>query len=197
MARLVHVLIPLVALIASACHGHAEPPPPTAGYTVLGTGLTKLREEFNADAGKVRLLYIVGPTCPACLRGMDGLGRALASEQDDPRLHAFVVYVPELHATPADIQPTVTLLPGEGVSCYWDPAGSIEKQFEAKLKTVGPAWDVWMVYGPEQRWDGDVPPTPDFWMDQLEGMPQSRYLDPVEFSKQVEKQLTAIKMDGT
>lgn len=194
--RSIRFLMLPVALTVSACGDHTEPAPQTTGYTVLGTNLSTLRSEFNADAGKVRLLYIVGPTCPVCLRGMDGLGKALAQEQDDSRLRTFVVYVPELHATPADIGPTIPLLPGKEVSRYWDPAGSIEKLFEAKLKTMGPAWDVWMVYGPGQRWDGDAPPSPDFWMDQLEEMPQWRYLDPAEFAKQVKDRLAAVKVDG-
>jgi hypothetical protein len=29
------------------------------------------------------------------------------------------------------------------------------------------AWDVYLLYGPSARWDGDLPPKPDFWMHQL------------------------------
>ena len=195
LPRSILLLIPLT-LLAPAGGSEAAPAPAADIYTTLPADLAGLRQEFNAGTGKVRLLYIVGASCPVCLRGMDDLGRALAPEQDDPRLRTLVVYVPELHARAADIGPTVSLLPGKQVSRYWDPAGASEKTFEGILKTPGPAWDVYMVYGPEQRWDGAAPPPPDFWMAQLGGIPSERYLDADEFAKQVQSRLASVKAGG-
>ncbi len=196
--RFIYLLSPLLVFPVVSCSGHSAPSSQnTVGYKVLNTNLAELREDFNANAGKVRLLFIVGPTCPECLRGMDDLGKALANEQDNPKLRTFVVYVPELHAKSQDIGPTVSLLPGKFVSRYWDPNQSSERVFKKMLNTAGLAWDVWMIYGPEQRWNGAVPPMPEFWMDQLYGMPEKYYLNPAVFKKQVERRLALVSKGTT
>ena len=37
-------------------------------YAVVGDSVAAVRAAFNADAGKVRVLMVVSPTCGACLR---------------------------------------------------------------------------------------------------------------------------------
>jgi hypothetical protein len=162
---------------------------PSSIYVTLSPRLSKLRDNFNANIGKVRLLYIVGATCPECLRGMDDLGHALADKQDDPRLLTYVVYVPALGAKAQDIDATVSLLPGEHVTRYWDPEGAAGKLFDGVLDTGGFAWDVWMIYGPNRQWNDAQPPKPDFWMDQLQGLPKDKFLDAGVFSAKVKTYL--------
>src|SRR2546422_1327873 len=83
-------LMPLGALAADA---------PQIPYVVLDQTLSQLRADFNANVGKLRMLYIVGPTCGICLRGLSDLQEALYSKKgDDPRLVTFVVHVPTLGA---------------------------------------------------------------------------------------------------
>ncbi len=198
MPPLVRLLVLSCAVMLLAACGHSRAASSiqaaAAGYVTLDPSLKRLQNDFNADANKVRLLYIVGGTCPVCLRGMDDLGKALSAQQDNPNLHTFVVYVPALGAKTTDIQPTVSLLPGKYVSRYWDPSGASGQRFNETLNTGGFAWDVWMVYGAGRRWDGSKPPTPDFWMDQLgPPLPKWRDLDAGTFSKQVESYLARIK----
>src|SRR5262249_33240227 len=84
------VLAPLVARSADT----SQKP-----YVVLDESLGQLRADFNANAGKVRLLYIVGPTCGICLRGLSDLQEALYSKRgDDPRMITYVIHVPTLGA---------------------------------------------------------------------------------------------------
>lgn len=199
MTHLVRLLaLPCAFILLAACgSGQAASPaqPAAPGYVTLSPNLKRLQDDFNADADKVRLLYIVGGTCPVCLRGMDDLGKALSAERDDPRLRTYVVYVPALGAKATDIQPTVSLLPGDYVSRYWDPRGASGRLFDQTLNTGGFAWDVWMVYGTGRRWDDAKPPTPDFWMAQLGApLPAWRYLDAKTFSKQVEDYLARAKI---
>ncbi len=79
-------VMPFVALPADA---------PQKPYVVLDKSLNQLRADFNANVGKVRMLYIVGPTCGICLRGMSDLQEAVYSKKgDDPRLVTFVIHVP-------------------------------------------------------------------------------------------------------
>ncbi len=68
-------------------------------YVVMGEDLRQLKDDFNANAGRVRLLFISGPTCGICLRGMADLNDAfIAASQGDSRLVTFVVHVPALGA---------------------------------------------------------------------------------------------------
>lgn len=197
MPRLILRLFLLATLAVAACPGQAAPTATTgAAYSILEPGLESLRNTFNADTGKVRLLYIVGATCPVCLRGMDDLGKALAAEADDPRLETYVVYVPALGAKASDIAPTIPLLPGQHVVRYWDPQGASGHVFEDVLKTGGFAWDVWMIYAPGQRWECAAPPEPAYWMDQLGGLPEWRRLDAGTFAKQVRSQMASVKPGG-
>src|SRR5688572_23521513 len=41
-----------------------------APYVVLNEQGSPLREDFNRAKGSVRLIFIVDPTCPGCLKGM-------------------------------------------------------------------------------------------------------------------------------
>lgn len=60
------------------------------------------------------------------------------------------------------------LVTGGHATHYWEETGIIGKRFETALQIDGHyAWDVWMVYRPGTRWEGEVPPKPDFAMQQL------------------------------
>ena len=50
-------LVWLVALVACKARGE-----PAAAFSSLGADAQALREAFNADAGKVRLVVLVSPT---------------------------------------------------------------------------------------------------------------------------------------
>ncbi len=68
-------------------------------YLVLGEDLQQLKDDFNANEGRVRLLFLSGPTCGICLRGMADLNdEFIAASQNDDRLVTFVVHVPALGA---------------------------------------------------------------------------------------------------
>ena len=68
-------------------------------YVVMGEDLQQLKDDFNANQGRVRLVFLSGPTCGICLRGMDDLSdEFLADSQNDDRLTTFVVYVPTMGA---------------------------------------------------------------------------------------------------
>ena len=50
------------------------------------------------------------------------------------------------------------------------------------------AWDIYMIYGPGARWEGEGPPAPQFWMHQLPGADAPR-LDPTEFARRLKAEL--------
>ncbi len=150
-------------------NNEARPAVALQPHVVLDQSLAILRDEFNAKAGTVRLLFIVGPTCGQCLWGMESIDRALLAENSDPRLHTFVVHVPALGAEEKDVEPATQFLTGMNITHYWEDTGVIGdlygKLYKDEVVGMAPySWDVWMIYGPGARWDGKLPPKPDYWV---------------------------------
>ncbi|MFQ5609664.1 MAG: hypothetical protein ACE5F8_05275, partial [Woeseiaceae bacterium] len=160
-------------------------------YVTLDAELTQLKADFNAMTDKVRLVFISGPSCGICLRGMDDLNEAIvASIQGNPRIHTFVVQVPTLGAKEEHAAAAVGLMPGSRVNHYWDPEGNTGIEFMDSLDIEMYAWDVWMVYEPGAIWDpGAHPPTPVFWQHQLGPLPDESRLDAREFATVVRAKL--------
>ncbi len=160
-------------------------------YVVLEESLQQLKDDFNANRGKIRLMFIVGDTCGICLRGMADLNDAfIARAQNDERLVTFVVHVPALGAQEKHIPDALPLLNGPRVFHYWDGIGKSGIHFGDTLEPNGMyAWDVWLAYGPEDEWLETVPPKPEFWMHQLGPLDpvqctSSEHMGPLEpFSK--------------
>ena len=63
----------------------------------------------------------------------------------------------------------------------WDAERSVASLFGECLGLQCPAWDVYLLYGPEVLWEGKVPPKPTFCMLQLPeqvGADPSQILNP-------------------
>src|ERR1700730_4481015 len=94
---------------------------PQKPYVVLDKNLSQLRADFNANVGKVRRLYIVGPTCGMCLSGTSDLQEAVYSKKgDDPRLVTFVIHVPTLGAHETNVGPDSRLITNTRTTHAWD-----------------------------------------------------------------------------
>jgi copper chaperone len=142
------------------------------------TDLAELRARFNGDKGKVRIVMLLSPTCPMCVGGASVIQTKVLDKVKSPDVRAYAVWVPILDS---DAETTVgkatTRLPDARVSRYWDAQSELVKSY-ARVLGLGerPAWDVYMLYGPEVEWKAD-PPTPDAWMHQLRGLDANRRLD--------------------
>ena len=81
------------------------------------------------------------------------------------------------------------LVPDARATHYWDGGGVTVQQYRNALGLPEDAWDIYMVYGSNARWDGELPPRPDYWMHQLgpPGDPRINgpYLDPAAFAARV------------
>lgn len=195
------VLILFAAIAATSC-ARADDVNAATKYSVLDDRGSPLKEDFNRAKGSVRLLFVVDPTCPGCLRGMDDVNKALLANTPDPRLQTFVVHVPVLDPPPQakDIAPSAKLLKNPNVRHYWNPTGSFGN---ALTKAVGLkndkrevfAWDVWLIYGPDATWDGDLPPKPQLLMHQLWALEDSKvfpHLDREVFAKKARELLAQL-----
>lgn len=65
---------------------------------------------------------------------------------------------------------------------YWDPGDRVGRLYAPVLGTDEPAWDVWLLFGRDARWEADVP-EPGWWEHQLSGLPAERRLDPGRFAE--------------
>lgn len=189
-----------VAALAGCTPGDEGAAAASPAHAVIDGGDSRLREDFNRHEGAVRLLFVVDPACPGCLRGMDDMNRDLLATTDDPRLRTFVVHVPVIGATEEDVAPSMKLLQNPHVEHYWDGTGRFGWRLADKLQLHGDdervyAWDVWLLYGPEAVWEEGGPPAPRLLMHQLwqlqdrEDIP---FLDSEVFAKEARELLDTL-----
>lgn len=160
-----------------------------------------LRDAFNRAKGSVRLVFLIDPICPTCLRGLKDLDTdVLLPHASDAALQTFVINTPVLGATEKDTANTCSIVHNGHVTQYWDPNQELGTLFANALgmkdgDKVIFAWDVWLVYGPYAEWTGANPPKADFLMHQLpdlmgrDGFP---FLRAPVFAAEVEKQLKSL-----
>ncbi len=178
------LLMPLAVLAAEA---------PQKPYVVLDKSLSQLRADFNANVGKVRAFYIVGPTCGICLRGMSDLQESVYNKKvDDPRLATFVVHVPTLGAREANVAPASHLIANRYTMQYWEETGITGKLMQQAMGADKYVWDFWTIYGPKTVWSDDRPPAPDFWQHQLGFLPPEKRLDANAFAAKVDEFLAQV-----
>ena len=167
---------------------------PQKPYVVLDKNLSQLRADFNANVGKVRMLYIVGPTCGICLRGMSDLQEAVYSKKgDDPRLVTFVIHVPTLGAHEANVAPASRLIINRYTTHYWEETGITGRLMQQVMGVDKYVWDFWAIYAPNVRWsDERLMPAPSFWQHQLGGLPAEKKLDANVFASKVDEFLAQV-----
>lgn len=203
--RLVHIALVTLALLAagSGCTEEAASSAASPQYMLLDDQASQLRADFNRKIGSVRLLFVVDPICPGCLRGLADMNRDLLRATTDPRLQVFVVHEPVLGvarfapwlrvAGGKDVPKAAQLLENPNVHSYWNPTGAFGNLLS---KAVGLrndagqvyAWDVWLLYGPDAKWVGSDPPRPRLLMHQLgalRGSTEFPHLDSRVFAQQV------------
>jgi hypothetical protein len=198
------LVIGLLWVAASCAHGASSPAQAAAkSYTVLDDQASQLRADFNRTVGTVRLLFVVDPICPACLRGLDDMNRDLLEGTADARLRTFVVHEPVLGTARAipwsrmavgtDVTKAAELLHNPQVQHYWNASGAFGQMLSQAVGLKNSehpvyAWDVWLIYGPEAKWEGTKPPRPRLLMNQLgvlRGSTEFPHLDSHAFAQQV------------
>lgn len=169
ITRRASLLLAAGAAIAASHSGAARAAP---DFTVLDDKAEPLRSDFNRDVGHVRLLLLMDPVCPTCLKGLADIDRDLLSKlPKDTPLRAYVVHEPVIGGAAKNI-PGAAGLVHASVRHYWNATGSFGRLAAAAfdLRHNGKpvyAWDVWTIYGPEAAWTAAGPPMPRVLMHQL------------------------------
>lgn len=161
--------------------------------------LQLLKNQFNADVGKVRILFIGDPTCPPCRHGASVIQENVVKRFATDKLVVYAVWVPLLNLQdPATLQrhahQYATLLPpGPRVTHYSDPEAYTGKAYGPILGVPygSPAWDVYLAFGADARW-GNTPPVPNYFEHQLGGLASEKLLDGPRFAAEVGKLLAKV-----
>lgn len=197
------LLVSSVMLIVAGCgrSSGAGAIAANAHYAVLDGSDQPLRAAFNRDHGNVRLLFLVDPICPGCLRGLADMGDDLLSKLPaGAAVKVYVVYEPVIGGEPKDIPAAAALLRYPTAMLYWNPTGDFGRQMSHALNYWNGhrwvyAWDTWLIYPPDAVWRGAAPPQPAFLMHQLGGLPhaaQFPHLDAHVFAAKVHAMMNSL-----
>jgi hypothetical protein len=210
--RILHAALMAIGLLSVGAGCTKDPNSAAASvpYTELDDQGSQLRADFNRKIGSVRLLFVVDPICPGCLRGLADMNRDLLQGTADPRLQTFVVHEPVLGVaryTPwlrvsggKDVPKAAQMLQNPNVQHYWNPSGAFGRLLSQAVGLKNGdrsvyAWDVWLVYGPDAKWVGADPPRPRLLMHQLgalRGSTEFPHLDSHVFAQQVQSLLAQL-----
>ncbi len=88
----------------------------------------------------------------------------------DQNLRAYIIWLPVLRSgahEPA-ARREAGRIPGSRTVRFYDPEARVGKLYSGILHLPPglPAWDVYLVFGPQSRWEQN-PPVPTYWMHQL------------------------------
>lgn len=199
---LLAVLAVMLVLGFAGCSRSRGAAATNAHYAVLGADDGPLREDFNRDRGEVRLVFLVDPICPGCLRGMADMGDdLLANLSASAPVKVYVVFEPVIGGQAKDIPAAAALLRSSTSKLYWNPTGDFGRRMSHVLHYWNGhewvyAWDTWLIYRPDAVWSGSAaPPEPAFLMHQLGGLPntpQFPHLDARVFAAKVHAMMDGI-----
>jgi hypothetical protein len=108
-------------------------PGQTRPHQPIGAQARTLREAFNADAGTVRIIALVSPTCGACLRGAADLQTGVFSTVRDPKLRGYIVWVPKLDGQESNVPAATNTVADRRASHYWDGDGYLVHAYDRTL----------------------------------------------------------------
>ena len=98
----------------------------------------------------------------------------------------YIAWVPMLRAEERHVRRATQVSVDGRARHYWDGHGVLLSEFQKVLSISEPAWDIYMVYDKQARWDEAPPPAPSFWMHQLGSRIAAPELDTGVFVDRVE-----------
>ena len=152
----------------------------------------QLKQRLEQETQKLTLVALISPVCPLCRHGFADVQRVLTNVPDN-RLRAHIVFLPMY---PGDdklrAQTRTEEFNDKRVTYYWDGDKVTGSEWQRVLGIDRTAWDVYLLYGPNTRWNGSTP-APVFWMHQLEGITKAPWLNKAGFESKIEEVLATLK----
>ncbi len=122
-----------------------------------------------------------------------GVVRGIFEELKTESLQGFVVFLPMLEGDDEDAAISQSnSLDDKRVVQVWDLERQMGGLVAESLTLRKTAWDIYLVFTPGARWEGEVPPPPVFWMHQLSpdyGIGDAPVLEPDRLSQEVQRHL--------
>ena len=129
-----------------------------------------VREEFNGSSDKVRIVVLLSPTCLDCRSGHRVVGDVL-KKFSSSKVQAMLIWEPmQERDSPVTAAQQALTVQDARIFQGWNENREVGKLFAEALKLHDIAWDVYLAYEPGIKWKGQRPPSPTFWMHQLEGV---------------------------
>src|SRR6266498_3280935 len=121
-----------------------------------------------------------------CLRGAQ-LVQEIFEENKSENLRGVVVWIPMVETDNIDeANEHETKFSDSCLEQFWDQDRIFGQLLSKSLNLKESiAWDVYLVYPPNHSWDAELPPTPQFWMHQLNEEP-TLLLDPLRLKKYIQ-----------
>jgi hypothetical protein len=151
----------------------------------------ELAEAFNADAGKVRLVVPLSPSCPGCRVVAHLLQKYVLEGVDSPDLRIYVVWQGVFGKDNAATAREVSAyLRDPRVRQYWREKPDLLEPLKPVLGlTESPVFDVTLLYPRGVRWQGAPPPPASMRANHRNGVPPERKLNGMQLAEDVRQQL--------
>ena len=75
--------------------------------------------------------------------------------------------MPKLFGHESDVPSATRFVYDSRAEHFWDGSAVLVHQYDTVLGLGQDAWDIYMIFGPETKWEDSLPPAPSFWMHQL------------------------------
>jgi len=151
----------------------------------------ELRNRFNADKDRLRVVMIVSPTCGGCRMGALLMQRYVLAQIADPRLRVYVVWEGVARRdSPSTAAESGALLADPRVVHFWSAKRYAGNAFKETLKSEKTLWDVFLVYVPGRVWEGPVPVPDDFMHNRGRELPSEKLFNGIELASWIRSRLT-------
>jgi hypothetical protein len=104
----------------------------------------------------------------------------------DGDVRSYVAWVPVLRAEEKHVRSATKVVSDPRATHFWDGNGVLLSVFSPVLSISEPAWDIYMIFDRDARWERGSPPPPDFWMHQLGSRAAGPPLDAAAFAARVD-----------
>jgi hypothetical protein len=126
--------------------------------SLLGAStLDDLKARFNQDAGVLRLVVLVSPTCPACVSGAGWIQEYALKRNPALDVKVYAIWY-EMYPgdSPDDFPAARTLMPDRRVTHFWDPGKDVGRWFYGFVPSDVRGeieWDAFYLFDKTSAWN--------------------------------------------
>jgi hypothetical protein len=100
------------------------------------------------------------------------------ARQTDPDLRIYMVWVPKQRGLERDVSGATLAMRDSRATHFWDASSVLVRGYRDTLKLTEDAWDMYLLFGPDAKWEGSLPPAPAYWSHKLGSKEEPRLNGP-------------------